>query len=63
MENILSCKKLSLPNFINFSFFLLRMLLAQKLAKAVSKPSRCDYAPLRVKLIWKLKNVEEIFDR
>ncbi|GFS91353.1 cap-specific mRNA [Nephila pilipes] len=40
-----------------------RMHLAEKLAKAVSKPSRSDYIPFRVKEIWNLPRIEEIFDR
>lgn len=39
------------------------MKLAKKLAKAVSKPSKPDYTPLRVKQVYELRYIEQIFDR
>ncbi|XP_035231322.1 cap-specific mRNA (nucleoside-2'-O-)-methyltransferase 1-like [Stegodyphus dumicola] len=39
-----------------------RMLLAAKLAKAVSKPSRSDYTYLRVKKVWLLSEIDQIFE-
>ncbi|KFM76232.1 Cap-specific mRNA (nucleoside-2'-O-)-methyltransferase 1, partial [Stegodyphus mimosarum] len=39
-----------------------RMLLAEKLAKAVSKLSRTDYTCLRVKKVWLLSEIDQIFE-
>lgn len=39
------------------------MQLAAKLVKAVSKPSKPDCMPLRVKTVFALRNVEDVFDR
>ena len=39
------------------------MSLAKKLVKAVSKPSKPGYTPLRVKKVYELRFVEQIFDR
>ncbi|XP_035670765.1 cap-specific mRNA (nucleoside-2'-O-)-methyltransferase 1-like [Branchiostoma floridae] len=40
-----------------------RMLMAEKFVKAVSKPSRPDMAPLRTKEVYRLEEVEKIFQK
>ncbi|KAH6925597.1 hypothetical protein HPB50_007978 [Hyalomma asiaticum] len=40
-----------------------RMKWVQKFAKALSKPSRSDLTPLRAKEVFKLQDVETLFDR
>ncbi|XP_051009353.1 cap-specific mRNA (nucleoside-2'-O-)-methyltransferase 1 [Acomys russatus] len=43
--------------------FMQRILLAEKLVKAVSKPSRPDMNPIRVKEVYRLEEMEKIFVR
>lgn len=40
-----------------------RMKWVQKFVKALSKPSRADLTPLRAKEVFKLRDVESLFDR
>lgn len=43
--------------------FIERITMAKKLVKAVSKPSRPDFIPLRTKDIFQLEEIDQIFDR